>query len=630
MSGRPNHTCHGGYHPQPTGEGTQQTGYSRTASAIANQHTNVFPPQETGKSMSNNGRNNNAKQRQGRHCMSVDGESFSHRQRQYSDNKTLDIFRVQGFCDHGNSTSPPPSTGYHGYPEAHLREWQPSSDNHKQVHELRKAKCQSAIEPGSAADSLAYEAPWDVYRCQETLFRDQIINRYRCGQDPDPDNWPINNPRCGDDSLDHNRNPNPQAAWEPVSCSDGKDHRRYYAANQGNNTAHWEPLESRGQCSGRHSNGLTTPLAEANNACRSCTKPVENLRQERYNGFASDVEGNLRHHQQNGFNTDTSPCHEMKKGHRDPGIASNTQHISPAMCGQGKRDLPSTDNGLSSVDSGYQSSSNSRHKRIEDYHGSDPDELRRQSKKLFYGQVSGLDLEQVRRTQRTHSGSNPGSRTSSPARRYQFGFNNLGPDQLIHRGSYDFSLIQQNETSKCSNVVKSKSSGTICERRITVLQQYGSQESNTASDPDQSVSHCKDNLPKSASQDISDNHSRHSGLDDPPHRFTNSFSANELSTSANVKHPVVQSLSRACTSSPVPYQVSHPVGFYPVGVRRTLNKCEDRCVQAVHPSLVWAEQQSEWESIYRVQVRPSNLQSYRFWLLIAIISSYKITTWFCL
>ena len=38
---------------------------------------------------------------------------------------------------------------------------------------------------------------------------------------------------------------------------------------------------------------------------------------------------------------------------------------------------------------------------------------------------------------------------------------------------------------------------------------------------------------------------------------------------------------------------------YPTG---TIDKCEDHCVHEVHPSDIW-RQQSDWESIIKVQVR---------------------------
>ena len=58
----------------------------------------------------------------------------------------------------------------------------------------------------------------------------------------------------------------------------------------------------------------------------------------------------------------------------------------------------------------------------------------------------------------------------------------------------------------------------------------------------------------------------------------------------------------------IPYQLVHKVGTYEAGIKRTLDKCEDRCVKVIHPSHIWAEQQSEWESIIPVKVNTQ--QSY--------------------
>jgi len=52
------------------------------------------------------------------------------------------------------------------------------------------------------------------------------------------------------------------------------------------------------------------------------------------------------------------------------------------------------------------------------------------------------------------------------------------------------------------------------------------------------------------------------------------------------------------------YQLCQKFSSYQGGIKRTLDKCEDHCIQVIHPSLIWAEQQSEWESIILVKVKP--------------------------
>ena len=74
-----------------------------------------------------------------------------------------------------------------------------------------------------------------------------------------------------------------------------------------------------------------------------------------------------------------------------------------------------------------------------------------------------------------------------------------------------------------------------------------------------------------------------------------------------VYHESGKGLSTGKRSSPVhnthaPYQLSQNFASYQGGIKRTLDKCEDHCIQVIHPSLIWAEQQSEWESIILVKV----------------------------